>query len=1167
MQLKCLQVSGFKSFVDPTTVTVPGSIVAIVGPNGCGKSNVIDAVRWVMGESSPRNLRGDSMADVIFNGSTARNPVGKASVELVFDNSEGKAPGPYGQYAEISVKRSLSRDGQSDYFINRAKCRRRDITDIFLGTGLGPRSYSIIEQGMVSRIIEAKPEDLRSFVDEAAGISKFKDRRRETENRIRHTRENLSRIEDIRSELDALLRRLQRQSQAARRYKILKQEERLLQAQLGALHWRQLDENISQYDRELAKVENHRQIQISKQREVESNIESGRSRHAALQDGVNQVQGTLYSVGGEIASIEQGIEHAADTRRQREQERQRLVVAMADLEQQRHHDQQCLSDAESQISRIAPNRSECSVKLQHWTSAYEQAESEYRNWQTHWELFSERAATPVQESEVQKSRIVELERHVDRLVNRADQITDELKALDNEVTTVDVHGLRAQVQRHDQVCGSGERVIDELDERLRHLRELSVDSEQELEAVRDRHQELSARLGSLNELQAAALGGNDERATSWLRSHQLDTVPRLASCLRVTPGWEHAVDRVTNGALAAVCVDRIGRFAAELDAVDFGMILIEEGVGPIDRTAHAGMLLQYIEADGIDLAPLLEGVYAVANLRQGLALRPQLAPHECAVTRAGTMIGPNWISLAADVNEAQGVLAREHEIEQLSEQLSTVDTQLRTLRTQQSERQDSLAAVEEERAAGRRKLTAELARQTELHSLLGRTETRAAQIGTRQQQIRTELGELETQLSQERGGLQAAQQRLHAATEESGSYADQRTTLLDDRERLRAVLESSRQNAEQARDARHEIELQQQRLESALEAARTGTARVQAQQDALSTRLNELSTSLDADDRPDEELRIRLESCLQQRVQVEQELAEARNQVLQAEQELGEMDRDRLRCEQVAEELRGQLEMQRMERQELVIRRENHESQVTQSGFELRSVLEELPEQSDAVSLADQLDKVTRRIDRIGPVNLVAIEEFEEQSERKSYLDRQNDDLSQALLTLENVIRKIDRETRSRFKDTFDSLNQGFQDFFPRLFGGGSAYLDLTGDDFLETGVSVMARPPGKRNSIIQLLSGGEKALTAVALLFALFRLNPAPFCLLDEVDAPLDDANVERYCETLKTLSEHTQLIVITHNKITMEAADVLIGVTMAEPGVSRIVAVDVNDAVAMAG
>ncbi|MDH3379725.1 MAG: chromosome segregation protein SMC, partial [Gammaproteobacteria bacterium] len=802
MRLKRLQVSGFKSFVDPTTVTVPGSIVGIVGPNGCGKSNVIDAVRWVMGESSPRNLRGDSMADVIFNGSTARNPVGKAAVELVFDNSEGKAPGPYGQYAEISVKRSLSRDGQSDYFINRAKCRRRDITDIFLGTGLGPKSYSIIEQGMVSRIIEAKPEDLRTFVEEAAGISKYKDRRRETENRIRHTRENLSRIDDIRSELDALLRRLQRQSQAARRYKTLKQEERLLHAQLGALRWRHLDENINQYDRELAKIENQRQIQISNQREVENSIESSRGRHAELQDSVNQVQGTLYSVGAEIASIEQGIAHAADSRRQREQERQRLVVAMDDLEQQLQHDQQCLSAAESEIRQIAPKRSECSNNLLQWTAAYERAESDYRNWQTHWELFGQRAATPVQESEVQKSRIVELERHVDRLVNRTDQITDELKALDNDLKAVDVRGLREQVQRHDRVCSNGERAIDELDERLRHLRELSVDREREVEAVRDRHQELSARLGSLNELQAAALGDKDERVTSWLRSRRLDTVPRLASRVRVTAGWERAVDRVTNGALAAVCVDRIGRFAAELDAVDFGMFFIEEGVGRADRTANGGMLLEYIEADGIDLAPLLGGVYAVMDLRQGLAMRPQLKAHECAVTRAGTMIGPNWISLAADANEAPGVLAREQQIEQLSEQLSIVDTQLRALRTQQSERQDSLAAVEEERATGRRTLTAELARQTELHSALGRAETRVAQIETRQQQIRTELGELETQLSQERSGLQAAQQRLHTATEESGSYADQRSTLLDDREQLRAVLESARQNAENARDAR-----------------------------------------------------------------------------------------------------------------------------------------------------------------------------------------------------------------------------------------------------------------------------------------------------------------------------------------------------------------------------
>ena len=1166
MRLKRLHVSGFKSFVDPTTITIPSSIVAVVGPNGCGKSNVLDAVRWVMGESSPRNLRGDSMADVIFNGSSARNPVGKAAVELIFDNSEGKVPGPYGQYAEIAIKRSLTRDGQSDYLINKNKCRRRDITDIFLGTGLGPRSYSIIEQGMVGRIIEAKPEELRAFVEEAAGISKYKERRRDTETRIRHTRENLTRIEDIRSELETQLRRLKRQSQAAKRYKELKQEERLLRAQLGTAHWQKLDTRVMEQDRELARIENDRQSQLAEQRRLEQAIEQARVEHATSQDHVNQVQGELYRVGAEVATIEQRIEHAADSRRQRDLELQRLLETIGELQEQLAQDQGRMHDTRHGLDKILPTLDERQCELAEHATTLDTIERGYHEWQARWERFSEEAATPIQESEVQKSRIVELERHVDRLVRRSTQLNEELHSLEQEADTIDVAALRQNVNQQELICSEGESAIDELDERILEVREAEQEKGVELEELRDQHQELSARLGSLKKLQAAALGSDDERASAWLQSRQLDQAPRVTTKIRVADGWERAVDRVTNGGLAAVCVQDISRYADDTDNLDFDLSLMEAGAASADTASGAGFLLNHVEADGIDLVSILGGVFAVDTVGEALALRRGLKPRQCVVTRSGTIVGSNWINIAGHGDASGGLLGREHEIARLAGELNIVDEQLSASRVEQSERHARLVALEEDRSARRRELGIQISQRTELHNTLGGADARLAQITARCGQVQAELADTESQLNLERAELEAAQRRLKSATKESGSLAGRRSTLLDERDQLRRRLAGARHAVETARSAKHEAELETQRLQSAFDATQDSTLRMQTQLETMVARQAELTTKIDEDDRPEDELRSQLEARLQHRLAVEQRLGEARDKIAQVEEKIAGLDQHRLQFEQNADKLRSALEEGRIGRQELVIRREGFEDQVRDNGFEMQALLKELPDGLDEDELADRLEKVTRRIDRIGPVNLVAIEEFDEQSERKEYLDRQYEDLAQALKILEEIIRKIDRETQARFKQTFDKLNEGFQEFFPKLFGGGSAYLELTSDDLLETGVTVMARPPGKRNSTIHLLSGGEKALTAVALLFALFKLNPAPFCLLDEVDAPLDDANVERYCETLRSLSHRTQLIVITHNKITMEAAQVLIGVTMSEPGVSRLVTVDVDAAVEMA-
>jgi chromosome segregation protein len=1166
MRLDKIHVAGFKSFVDPTSIQIPGDLVGIVGPNGCGKSNVIDAVRWVMGESSARNLRGDSMADVIFNGTISRKPVGKASVELIFDNTQGRAPGSYASFSEISVKRTLSRDGTSEYLINNLRCRRRDITDMFRGTGLGHRSYSIIEQGMVGRIVEARPEELRTFVEEAAGISKYKDRRRETETRIRHTRENLDRIEDIRSELGAQLRKLQRQSQAARRYRRLKDEERTVNGELLALRFRSQKMTIDRQSQDTTEAETRVESKVSKQRSIERVMEETRADQLACQELVSGVQGELYSLGADIATIEQNIEHARETEHQQRGELDRLHDTFGELKEQEWDDGKRLGDLEATLDSLRETRVNRERALNLAEQSLTVREDDLDRWQREWEEFTQRAAEPAQQQEVERNRIEQLDSRDLGLQRRLARLDEEDQGLLEEEELLDLDAVGAQVEE-------GQRTVHDCGERMQQV-VLSIDASHEaVEDVRDqlnlerqRLHEMRGRLESLRELQAAALDTDDERYQEWLREQGLTNAPRLAREVRAASGWEKAADAVLGERLAGLGVGNLEIAVSKGQELPGANLFLVEAGGVESLGVGDDTLLSRMRSTRYDLRSLLAGVYVAETLEEGLARRHTLESWESIVTRGGVVIGRNWLRAPMGQSVYTGILARGEEIQQLESEQQNLELRIKGLEHQlEVAEQKNQATIREQRKLQEESevLKNNLAK---VRQVLASREARSVQIRARSDQLRMESDELARELTSIGEQLAEARRNFALAEDETGSLERDREVLLENRNQRTEMLANARHSVHERRDQLHSTELEIQGQQVSVDSIRSTMERLVVQSKRVKEHQLELERVLGRGDEPERDYKQKLDELLESKKNAEGRLALARTDYAEKEERLRE-ERARLsECEQEIAVTRDALEKHRIQAREYSVRFETLTDQIKLGNYSIDSLLDNLDEGATEPEWQKQAELLGEKIRQIGPVNLVAIDEFDEQSKRKEYLDRQYDDLNQALGTLEGVIKKIDRETRDRFGVTFDLLNRGFGEFFPQLFGGGSAVLELTDDDLLKAGVTVMARPPGKRNSNIHLLSGGEKALTAVSLLFALFRLNPAPFCILDEVDAPLDDANVERYCSTLRSLSERTQLIVITHNKITMESADVLLGVTMGEPGVSSIVSVDIDQATGMA-
>lgn len=1159
MRLKCIKLAGFKSFVDPTTVNFPSNMSAVVGPNGCGKSNIIDAVRWVMGESSAKNLRGESMTDVIFNGSNTRKPVAQASIELIFDNSDNSLVGEYAAFAEISIRRRVSRDGQNTYFLNGTKCRRRDITDIFLGTGLGPRSYSIIEQGMISKLIEAKPEDLRNFIEEAAGISKYKERRRETENRIRRTHENLARLTDLREELERQLDRLHRQAQAAEKYQEYKAEERQLKAQLSALKWQALNEQVGQREGVIGSQEVAFEALVAEQRNADAAIERLRDGHHELSERFNLVQGRFYSVGGDIARVEQSIQHGQQRQRQLQDDLRDAERARQETESHLGHDRTLLATLGEEMDMLIPEQELSAAAAEEASAQLEEAEAGMQGWQERWDGFNQRSAEPRRQAEVQQARIQQLEQSLERVLERERRLADERTQLAADPESAAILELNEQAAAGELELETLQAAEEALVERLEQLRDELQRASQAQQQAQGELQRLNGRIASLEALQQAALDPGAGTA-DWLREHGLDQRPRLAEGLRVEAGWELAVETVLGADLQAVQLDDFqGLDLAGFSQGDLRLVAAGQGSARI-----AGSLLDKVESR-LDLAPWLGRVRPVESLDEALAGRAALAADESLISRDGYWVGRNFLRVRRASEAESGLLARGQELERLHAErdereatLERLDEALQTLRDQQRQQ-------EETREQQRRQVQDEARRLSEVKARLSAQQARVEQLNLRRQRLEAELAELDEQRALEHEQLGEARLVLQDALDAMATDTEQRERLLAERDDLRERLDRIRQEARQHKDQAHQLAVRLGSLRAQHDSTRQALERLSQQFERLEERREQLSLNLEEGAAPLEELRMKLEELLERRMAVEDELKLARLALEDADRELRDAEKRRTQAEQQSQLLRGQLEQQRMEWQALTVRRKALQDQLLEDGYDLHGVLATLPEGASEPAWDEELERLAARIQRLGPINLAAIDEYQQQSERKRYLDAQNDDLVEALDTLENVIRKIDKETRNRFKETFDQINAGLQALFPKVFGGGHAYLELTGEDLLDTGVAIMARPPGKKNSTIHLLSGGEKALTALALVFAIFQLNPAPFCMLDEVDAPLDDANVGRYARLVKEMSEKVQFIYITHNKIAMEMADQLMGVTMHEPGCSRLVAVDVEEALSL--
>jgi len=1168
MRLSKIKLAGFKSFVDPTTIHVPSNLVGVIGPNGCGKSNIIDAVRWVMGESSAKHLRGESMSDVIFNGSVGRKPVGTASIELAFDNTDGTIGGQYAGYNEISIRRQVSREGASNYFLNNTRCRRRDITDIFLGTGLGPRSYSIIEQGMISRLIEAKPDDLRAFLEEAAGISKYKERRRETETRIKHTRENLDRLNDLLEEIDKQLDKLKRQSRAAERYKELKAEERQVKAELLALRYASMHAETSSRENNLQQCELAMQAELAEQRRIEAELEKLRDSLHGANESFNTVQANYYQLGADVARIEQAIQHNRESRQQQQEELARAEQTLADVEEHIRIDTTRLEELARDIETIGPELALATERSGQSAAALKDAEQAMHAWQEEWNEFNQRAAERAQVAQVERTRLDHLDRHMQQLDDRLQRMDEEQQTLGTQSVVGELEQL-AHASEAQETVATGSKV--NLDDAVRHITDVRSgleQQEQELAALQSVHHDTRGKLASLETLQQAALGQRSEQVTGWLAAQGLQGASRLAQEIQVEPGWEHAVETALGFYLEAVCVDGLDNVEYMLGSLEQGSVAlfdtrIAAGAStPTDKGVPLGSkVTSSWSVDG-----LLDGIYAVDTLSQALANRSGLAAHESIVTKDGIWVGNSWLRVARDTDEKAGVLEREREISELTAQLAAQLVNVDTLLQSVAAARESLVTAEQERDRLQNEYNQALRKASELRAELAAVRARLEQQQARRDHVMMESEVLRTEKESEAQVMASSQGLLQEALDAVEKLSVEREERTRQQQHISSVLDETRERARSDQQTVHELALRAESMRTAQETTSQALTRMREQCQQLIGRRDQLTGVLDQGDTPIVELQNELEGLLSSRHEVEAALNTARKQVEDIEHGTRELDQERIRKERSVGNQREQIEQERMAWQEIKVRSDTLLEQINESGFEHQPLLEQLDEDASVEVWSEQADKLERRIQRLGPINLAAIEEYEEESRRKEYLDAQHADLIEALATLENAMGKIDRETRTRFKETFDKVNEGLQENFPALFGGGQAYLELTGDDLLDTGVTVMARPPGKRNSTIHLLSGGEKAMTAIALVFAIFKLNPSPFCMLDEVDAPLDDANVGRYCDMVRKMSQHVQFIFISHNKVTMEMANQLTGVTMHEPGVSRLVAVDIDAAVKLA-
>ncbi len=1171
MRLKEIKLAGFKSFVDPTTVSFPGNRGAVVGPNGCGKSNIIDAVRWVLGESSARQLRGEALTDVIFNGSNSRQPASLASIELVFDNRDARPTGEFAKsrfasYAELAIRREVNRDSQSTYSLNGTRCRRRDIADVFLGTGFGPRSYAIIEQNMIASLVEAKPEVLRAYLEEAAGISKYRERRRETENKIKQTVDNLERIRDVIDELDKQLAHLKRQARAAERYNSLQGEKRQRTAELHAIRLLALVQELDQHEALTKTLDAEHEAALAARQSIDTALEQDRAAHAELADEQATVQGDYYRAGAEAARVEEAIEFGG----------RRLDQQKAELEQIAARQRRAGSELESDTAHIAAmqagieNRGPEIVRAEgdDATAAarLERAEERVQASQKAWEDFAERAARNAGDVQLHQSRIGHGEQVLQRLRARSATLESE----PGVVADPGVERLARQLDGLEHRLATVDAEIGTNDEALAGARQAVERCEQALEEARNEAQTARAELAALSAVQESALGKANLQGTleRWLADHGLENAPRLGERLTVEPGWETAVETVLAGGMEAIEVADTAPLAARLGELPGGRLVLFESTQPEPGPTPGGLplLAEFVRPD---LGGLLGGVFAAKSMTEALQHRSHLQRGQSIVTGDGVWLGVDWVRFDRldgsdgsenDSGESGGIVRRARALEALNMATDQAEANLAGHSTRLVEARRQTAALEDQREGlheQRVELSAELSRIRTEHDV---RQVRVEEAAARARRNASEKDENDVQIETETKELETCRVRLAELESAARSLQAEGESLRTARDADAAERESALSAAREARDALHRLRIERQGLKASLEAAETARRRLEIQRREFDERAKELRGAVAETEAEMPAQREVLEVKLAERLEIEQRLADVRRRMEAVEADIRTRSTKRNEVQQTVDEARSRLENARVQRERLAADRDNLQVQLADTGIDFEQAREGLAADATEEQLLEALERLEKRIGRLGEINLAAIGDYEVESERRNHLDRQRDDLETALATLRDAIRRIDRETRIRFKDTFDRVNGHLEVLFPKFFGGGHAYLTHTGPDWLDTGITLMARPPGKRNANIHSLSGGEKSMTAVALIFSIFQLNPSPVCLLDEVDAALDDVNVDRFADLIREMSDEVQFVVITHNKRTIAMADHLLGVTMQEPGVSRLVSVDME-------
>ncbi|TWX73627.1 chromosome segregation protein SMC [Colwellia sp. C1TZA3] len=1189
MRLKHIKLAGFKSFVDPTKVHFEQQMTAIVGPNGCGKSNIIDAVRWVLGESSAKNLRGEAMTDVIFNGAASRKPIGQASVELFFDNTQGRIQGNMADRSEVSVRRVVNRESINTYFLNGTKCRRRDITDIFLGTGLGPRSYAIIEQGTISRLIESKPQELRVFLEEAAGISKYKERRKETETRIRHTRENLARLSDIRLELDVQIDKLHQQAEAAKRFRTLKQQERKYKAELAVLRWQKFDQQRQQHQTRILALESKVESQNAELSQNDLVMIELKATMQACNDNNQTLHQQKLNVTQNIARAEQQVKYLKAQSEKSQTDNELTQQQLLNAQQLILTEQEQLKLCNRQLNEQQPQLQATEAALENCQTVLAQQQVEQKELHSQWQQQQQKRDANQQKKLTMHATITQQQTIIEQVSQQTIKLRQQMALLPQQ----DPAAKQELVQQKTLVISAIEQLQkqqSQLTDKAANLQQASQELNQALAVATGQHTVKSQMIEAL-QIKLADTSPWSEKQATWFSQQSIIEVVSLQSQLDVAYGWELAVEVVLSHWLAGHVIETLpkadtdGNLTADNlcfvyrntiqsitqnTAQKFVQSDAQSDVQSTDENSKHSIELSIIKVD--TLASKVSGVSALnsyfnaiflaENYREAQQKLSSLASHQSIICPDGTWLHHHMLT--------KGKLEQGHDYISLQRELTTEQTLIQDLLSgqqnieqQQSQTSEQLARLASEKSAISPNINLKQAKLNELNNVISLKAQASAQQQSQQQKLTEQIDDL---LDSEH----IAKEKLADFQVQLAQVSDDNGPSVDNFSAQQALLQESIEQIQ----ARGQV-LHQQRHQSSLVVEQLKSQRMQGEQrirsnqdnvNLLTQRLSSNSQVFTDNSQPIQEFEQQLPEWLDNLVAINDKLQFNQQSLNDSQTRLATLELQQKSSQNKISALNQQLARLQLDSEGFKLRAESALEILAELQQNIDSVVEAMPKNAKESLWQAQLIKLAKDIQLLGAINLAAIEEYESQFKRKSYLDQQDQDLNNAISTLEAAMAKIDKESRHKFKLTFDQVNKDLQVLFPKVFGGGQAYLTLTGEDLLETGVTIMARPPGKKNSTIHLLSGGEKALTALSLVFAIFRLNPAPFCLLDEVDAPLDDANVSRFCNLVREMSQTVQFIYISHNKIAMEMASHLTGVTMFEPGVSRMVAVDIDEAIAMA-